>query len=264
MKYYVYGLLDPRTEEVFYIGKGKGARIAAHVREAAEDGNNAPKHRRIREIEASGQRVRQIFLARDLEQEGEAFAIEALMIYEAKCHGVVLGIQSNLTNLISGQHTERYRPWSSPHEVGGFEYAAPKSGFMAFHEHCRPLFEYVIRNVNEFNQSAITTKPYIRGRKRKDNNNFHYVLWPKDGSVVTFEYISLAAKPDVMPITQQHAAKLRKMLDLECDYNHAKIDSIRPDLNVKDHAGVATALQEFIDIVDQAERDIAAGCLADG
>ena len=256
MKYYVYALLDPRFEEIFYIGKGKGARVAAHKKEATDIGNNSPKHRRIRQIEEAGQEIRQIFLAKDIEHESEAFAIEALMIYEAKCHHMVLGLKSNLTNLASGHHTERYRPWGSPHEIGGFEYAAPKSGFMAFHEHCKPLFEYVIKNVSEFSESKITSQPYIRGRKRAENNNFHFVLWPKYGKEVTFEYISLAGKKEVLEITQTHAAQLREMLDLDCNYDHAKIDSWRPDLEVDDYLAVAEALQEFINIIDQAEMDL--------
>jgi hypothetical protein len=35
LKFYVYALIDPRTDRVFYIGKGKGSRIYAHV-EASE------------------------------------------------------------------------------------------------------------------------------------------------------------------------------------------------------------------------------------
>jgi hypothetical protein len=58
--YYVYLLIDPRTSEVFYVGKGVGNRCFAHVqvarkREAGVSGDY-PKLDRIREIEAAGQR----------------------------------------------------------------------------------------------------------------------------------------------------------------------------------------------------------------
>lgn len=256
MTYYVYALLDPRNKEIFYIGKGKGARVAAHVKEAVDTVNNSPKHKRIREIEEAGQQVRQIYLAKDITNEGEAFAIESMLIYEAKCHNIVFGLESYLTNLASGHHTQRYRPWGNPEEVSGFEYAASEAGYMAFHEHCRPLFSYVIKKVPEFNDSVIRTQPYIRGRKRLENNGFHYVLWPKDGYGVTFEYISLAGKKEAQEAAQTHATKIRDMLSLDCNYSHAKIDSVRPDLDVNDYASVANALQEFISIVDQAEMDL--------
>jgi hypothetical protein len=32
-EFYVYGLIDPRTEKLFYIGKGKGKRISQHFNE---------------------------------------------------------------------------------------------------------------------------------------------------------------------------------------------------------------------------------------
>ena len=32
--YYVYVLVDPRTKQVFYVGKGKGNRVFDHEREA--------------------------------------------------------------------------------------------------------------------------------------------------------------------------------------------------------------------------------------
>ena len=34
--YYVYLYLDPRTDAVFYVGKGKGERVLAHLSEEGE------------------------------------------------------------------------------------------------------------------------------------------------------------------------------------------------------------------------------------
>lgn len=55
-RYYVYELADPRTGEVFYVGKGKGWRINQHEKEA-RSGAETPKCRLIRDIEADGHAI---------------------------------------------------------------------------------------------------------------------------------------------------------------------------------------------------------------
>ncbi|MCZ6530132.1 MAG: hypothetical protein O6949_07345 [Chloroflexi bacterium] len=56
LKSYVYRLIDPRNAETFYVGKGRGNRVFAHVR--AEDGLEGDeldnKLQRIREIRLAG------------------------------------------------------------------------------------------------------------------------------------------------------------------------------------------------------------------
>lgn len=51
--FYVYHLTDPRDGQPFYVGKGKGERIAAHETEA-RNGRHSAKCDRIREIWAHG------------------------------------------------------------------------------------------------------------------------------------------------------------------------------------------------------------------
>ena len=48
-RYYVYGLIDPKTKEPFYVGKGKGDRALHHLSE--NENINEAKQRRIKEIE---------------------------------------------------------------------------------------------------------------------------------------------------------------------------------------------------------------------
>lgn len=56
--FYVYALIDSRTGSAFYIGKGKGARMDAHERDA-RIGCRSPRATRIREIwEAGGDVVK--------------------------------------------------------------------------------------------------------------------------------------------------------------------------------------------------------------
>lgn len=51
--HYVYRLIDPRNGETFYVGKGQGNRVFAHVGGALKDADNSladPKLERIHEI----------------------------------------------------------------------------------------------------------------------------------------------------------------------------------------------------------------------
>lgn len=52
-EFYVYTLTDPRDQSVFYVGKGCGRRMYAHVKEARK-GVQSMKCARIREILAAG------------------------------------------------------------------------------------------------------------------------------------------------------------------------------------------------------------------
>lgn len=90
--YYVYALIDPRTDAPFYIGKGKGYRVAAHEAEAVK-GGYSPKCNRIREIWIDGEKVVRKIISRH-QDENDAFAYEAALIEE-------IGL-NNLTNIMPG------------------------------------------------------------------------------------------------------------------------------------------------------------------
>lgn len=81
--FYVYLLIDPRDESVFYVGKGTGHRCFSHLAEAQVTGDDTTgdyeKLDRIRDIESSGLPVRIDILRHGL-GEHEAFLVESAAI----------------------------------------------------------------------------------------------------------------------------------------------------------------------------------------
>lgn len=79
--YYVYGLIDPRDKDFFYIGKGKGKRAFQHLNEEyTEEKGNRNKINRIKEIKNQlGKQPEIKFLAENLSEEA-AYALEEILI----------------------------------------------------------------------------------------------------------------------------------------------------------------------------------------
>jgi hypothetical protein len=98
-KWYVYELVDPRTESVFYVGKGKGDRIHQHEREAAK-GICSEKTNRINEILSFGFEIGKRKIAY-FWSEQDAYDYEAEVIAQ---YGL-----DNLTNAIPGGGTPAKR-----------------------------------------------------------------------------------------------------------------------------------------------------------
>src|SRR3989338_11289937 len=95
--YYVYLLIDPRTNKVFYVGKGCGNRINHHLLGALEENvKETEKIKTIREIQKAELEVGHTILRHGL-TEKEAFEVESAVID-------LLGLE-NLTNLMHGHHT---------------------------------------------------------------------------------------------------------------------------------------------------------------
>lgn len=80
--YYVYVLIDPRSEQIFYVGKGSGDRLLAHGREAdltSDESARSAKVQRIRDLRDAGCEPR-IDIVRHGLSEDRAFEIEAALI----------------------------------------------------------------------------------------------------------------------------------------------------------------------------------------
>ena len=82
LRYYVYRLIDPRTGQTFYVGKGKGNRVFEHAKNAIDliDDDLTDKSRTIQDIINSGLDVLHVIHRHGIEDESIAYEVEAALI----------------------------------------------------------------------------------------------------------------------------------------------------------------------------------------
>jgi hypothetical protein len=96
LKYYVYIYSHPITEEIFYVGKGKGNRVFAHL----EDTKLSDKVLLLSELKELGLKPRIEILIHGLESEETALKVEASIIDLLELN--------KLTNIQSGHHSAKF------------------------------------------------------------------------------------------------------------------------------------------------------------
>lgn len=97
LRYYVYVYVDPRDDQIFYVGKGCRGRALAHLDEEQE----CEKTRRIAELKAAGLAPRIEILAHGMEHEETALRVEAAAID-------ILRPGQNLTNRARGHRAIQF------------------------------------------------------------------------------------------------------------------------------------------------------------
>lgn len=81
LKTYVYRLIDPRNGETFYVGKGKGNRVFAHIADESglEGDDLTNKLKRIREIRLAGFEVAHVVHRHGMDDK-TALEVEAALM----------------------------------------------------------------------------------------------------------------------------------------------------------------------------------------
>jgi hypothetical protein len=97
LKTYVYRLIDPRNGETFYVGKGKGNRVFAHIRAEIDTDDPNDKLKRIHEIRAAGFDVAHVIHRHGLDDK-TAFEVEAALI----------DAYPGLTNAVNGSGSNEF------------------------------------------------------------------------------------------------------------------------------------------------------------
>lgn len=79
LKTYVYRLIDPRNGETFYVGKGQGNRVFAHIHEQVDEADPTNKLKRIRDIHLAGFEVAHVIHRHGMDDK-TAFEVEAALM----------------------------------------------------------------------------------------------------------------------------------------------------------------------------------------
>jgi hypothetical protein len=119
LKFYVYRLIDPRNGETFYVGKGIGNRIFAHVKGeiATDEDALTEKLQRIRDIRVAGFEVAHVIHRHGLEDETTAFEVEAAL----------LDAYPEATNIVAGRGSDERGVMHSRQIIE--QYEAPEAVF---------------------------------------------------------------------------------------------------------------------------------------
>ena len=97
LKTYVYRLIDPRNGETFYVGKGKGNRVFAHIRAEIDGDDPGEKLKRIHESRAAGFDVAHVIHRHGLD-DATASEVEAALI----------DAYPGLTNAVAGSGSNEF------------------------------------------------------------------------------------------------------------------------------------------------------------
>ena len=151
LKYYVYLYSDPVTGEIFYVGKGKGNRVFAHL----DDTGESEKVEYIRKLRAQGYEPKIEILIHGLEDEKTALRVESSVID-------LIGIE-NLTNKQSGYKSSTFGRMSLSQLISAYEKKKV--------DITEPGILIRINKAFRYSMSDVELYDYTRGRWRLNPDN---------------------------------------------------------------------------------------------
>ena len=143
-EHYVYELIDPRNNEVFYVGKGVERRVEQHQKDSEND-NSTKKLKRIKDIELDNQDVIERIIGR-YDTDYEAKAVEATLIK------YIYGLE-NLTNKVHGRGADTIREKDDTNTIEGIDIPETK------YEH-----DYIYTNKNKVAYEKYNVQEFKIGR----------------------------------------------------------------------------------------------------
>lgn len=169
LKYYVYRLIDPRNGQTFYVGKGKGNRLYAHINDALKnfDGENyldtdedevSAKIQQIRDIKKSGLEVIHVIQRYGLTNK-EAFEVEAALI---DCYAGLTNIQGGFAperGVNNAEVLQRELSYETFEDIDDLKYCIIKINDRHLSEH-GSVYE-TVRKHWKVNYNRIIKIPYV-------------------------------------------------------------------------------------------------------
>ena len=211
--FYVYGLIDPRSKKLFYVGKGLGNRIFMHLRDAIQGDSSTLKLDLIREIISQGQKVEHLILRSGL-SEKEALEIEATLIDYGNY------FKKAFSNSVSGQHSNQKGIMTSDEIIRKFN-AKPLKELL------HPL---VIININKKYKRGINSYDIYSATKeawkvdQSKIKHLKYALAEYEGIIIEVYKINKWYKVNTEDFNKRSNVKIKENRNLRWGFNGVVAD----------------------------------------
>lgn len=198
LRHYVYALVDPRDNKIFYIGKGLENRVFQHLECAINEDAISEKLDIIREIRREGLRIKHFIVRHGLDED-DAFTVESVLI-DLLSYSSFSNIRS-ISNIVCGHH-QWDKGIKTADEIEGL-YACERLSIDDFAHNILTIninATYNIENERHPNIYEATRKSWVLSEQKL--NSIEYVLseyrgviraifkptkWIKDGKRFMFE-----------------------------------------------------------------------------